>query len=179
MNIDFDAPILTFKNKLLRVLWKLSWLFLCQYTPRPMHAWRAFVLSIFGAKLAAQVHVYPRAKIWAPWNLTMGVSSCLADDVDCYNVGKISIGKYTTVSQYSYLCTASHNYNYSSMPLVTAPIIIGDNVWITADVFIAPGVEIGNGVVVTARSSVFTSIPQWTIARGNPATVIKSRSLQT
>ncbi len=69
----------------------------------------------------------------------MGDRSCLADGVDCYCVAKITIGANTTVSQYSYLCTASHDYTDPAMPLLAAPIVIGENAWITADVFVGRG----------------------------------------
>jgi putative colanic acid biosynthesis acetyltransferase WcaF len=105
----------------------------------------------------------------------MGNNSCLADAVDCYCVAKVTIGANTTVSQYSYLCTASHDYTDPAMPLVVAPIFIGEKAWITADVFVGPGVTIGNGAVVTARSSVFSDIEPWVVARGNPAVAFKPR----
>jgi len=59
--------------------------------------------------------------------------------------------------------------------LVTAPITIGERAWITADVFVAPRVNIGDGVVVLARSSVFQNIEPWIVAAGNPAKPIKPR----
>ena len=105
----------------------------------------------------------------------MGDHSCLSHCVDCYSVDRITLGAYTTVSQYSFLCTASHDYTDPAMPLTTAPIILGDRVWVTADVFIAPGVIIGEGAVITARSSVFHDIEPWTVAGGNPAQPIKPR----
>lgn len=144
-----------------------------------MHGWRCFLLKLFGAKLGRKVHPYPSAKIWAPWNLEMGHNSCLADYVDCYCVAKITIGAHCTVSQYSYLCTASHDYTNASMPLVVAPIVIGERTWITADVFVGPGVAIGEGVVITARSSVFKDIEPWVVATGNPAVAIKPRVIET
>lgn len=140
-----------------------------------MHAWRRFLLRLFGAKIGQKAHPYPSSRIWAPWNLEMGDSSCLADAVNCYCVAKVSIGANTTVSQYSYLCTASHDYTDPEMPLVVAPITIGEKAWITADVFVGPGVTIGDGAVVTARSSVFSDIEPWVVARGNPAVVFKPR----
>lgn len=105
----------------------------------------------------------------------MGDHSCLSEGVDCYSVDKIRIGAHTTVSQYSHLCSASHDYSREDFPLMTAPINIGERVWITADVFVGPGVSIGDGVVVTARSSVFSDIPPWVVARGNPALPAKRR----
>lgn len=108
----------------------------------------------------------------------MGDHSCLGEQVDCYCVDKIRIGAHTTVSQYSFLCTASHDYTNPAMPLVTAPITIGERAWVTADVFVAPGVSIGEGAVILARSSVFQNIERWMVAGGNPAKPLKPRVLR-
>ena len=115
----------------------------------------------------------------------MGNHSTLADNVDCYCVDNICIGDYSTVSQYSYLCTASHDYSdpsifvTSHMTLWTSPIIIGDQVWIAADVFVAPGVTISDGAVLLARSSVFDDVSEWTVVSGNPAAFKKMRILRS
>ena len=169
------AKHLSFRNRVARVVWAGVWLFLFRPTPRLFHVWRCMLLRIFGAKLGKSVHPYPSAKIWAPWNLEMGDHSCLSEQVDCYCVDKISIGAHAMVSQYSFLCTATHDYTNPAMPLITAPITIGKHAWVTADVFVAPGVEIGEGAVINARSSVFSSIEPWVVAAGNPAIPIKKR----
>lgn len=169
---------LSMGNKIARILWQIVWLLLYRPTPRAFHAWRRLLLRAFGAKLGQAVHPYPSAKIWAPWNLEMGDHACISEYVDCYCVDKIFIGAYATVSQYSFLCSASHDYTRADMPLVTAPIEIGERAWVTADVFVGPGVTIGKGAVVTARSSVFNDIPPWTVASGNPAVVRKKREMK-
>lgn len=61
------------------------------------------------------------------------------------------------------------------MPLITAPIIVGAHAWIAADVFVGPGVTIGDQAVVGARSSVFRNVESGTVVAGNPARVIKKR----
>ena len=104
--------------------------------------------------------------------------SCLGDYVDCYCVDKVVLEVGSVVSQYSYLCTASHDYSDLGLPLIRAPIVIGARAWVTADVFIAPGVSVGEGAVVLARSSVFNDLPPWTIARGNPAIPVGPRRLK-
>ncbi|WP_421831900.1 putative colanic acid biosynthesis acetyltransferase [Limnobacter sp.] len=108
----------------------------------------------------------------------MGDDSCLSHNVDCYNVAKITLGKRATVSQYSFLCTATHDYTKNNFPLLVAPISIGADAWITADVFIGPGVNIGEGAVINARSSVFSNIEPWVVAKGNPAKPYKARVLE-
>jgi len=140
MSIKPIPQRLSLANKLARALWGIVWIVLFRPTPRLFHAWRRFLLRLFGARLGKAVHVYPSAKVWAPWNLEMDDHACLGEQVDCYCVEKIRIGKHSTVSQYSFLCSASHDYTKSTMPLVAAPISIGEYVWITADVFVGPGV---------------------------------------
>lgn len=175
MTIKLQPHSLTGRNKLARALWNLIWLLLYRPSPTLLHGWRRLLLRLFGAKIGRDAHPYPSAKIWAPWNLEMGNHSCLSHYVDCYCVAPITLGAYTTVSQYSFLCTASHDYTDPTMPLTTAPITLGERVWITADVFIAPGVSIGDGAVIIARSSVFHDIAPWIVAGGNPAQPIKAR----
>jgi putative colanic acid biosynthesis acetyltransferase WcaF len=104
--------------------------------------------------------------------------SCLADHVDCYSVDRIVIGAHATVSQYGYLCGASHDYTLGHLPLTTAPIRIGAGAWIAADVFVGPGVCIGEGAVVGARSTVLKAVEPWTVVAGNPARKIKMRALR-
>ncbi len=108
----------------------------------------------------------------------MGEGSCLADYVNCYSVDRVTLESHTTVSQYTFLCTASHDYTISEMPLVTAPIRIGRGAWVAADVFIGPGVTIGERAVVGARASVFRDVDPWTVVGGNPARIIKKYELR-
>jgi putative colanic acid biosynthesis acetyltransferase WcaF len=166
---------ISFNSKLARFLWQIIWLILYRPTPRNFHIWRCLLLRVFGAKLGKSVHAYPSARIWAPWNLEIGDHSCLSENVDCYCVDKVIIGANSTISQYSFLCTASHDYRYSSMPLIISPVTIGDNVWVASDVFVAPGINISDGAVITARSSVFSDVKAWSIFSGNPASYVKKR----
>ena len=169
---------LSLRNKILRLLWNIVWLLLYRYSPTPLHAWRCFFLRLFGATIGKKAHPYPSSKVWAPWNLTMDDYSCLSHYVDCYCVDKVYLGKHVTVSQYSFLCTASHDYTHPDMPLITAPITIQDNAWVTSDVFVAPGVTIGEGAVIGARSVVIKDVAPWTVVAGHPAKFIKERRMK-
>ncbi|MDD4969967.1 MAG: putative colanic acid biosynthesis acetyltransferase [Paludibacter sp.] len=140
--------------------------------------WRNFILRIFGAKLTSTVNIYASVKIWAPWNLEMGDYSCLGRNVDCYNQGKITIGANTTISQKTYLCASSHDISDPKLKLLLKPILIADQVWIAADAFVGPGVKIGQGAVVGARSSIFKDVEPWTVVGGNPSKFIKKRELK-
>ena len=108
----------------------------------------------------------------------MGAHSCIGPAVDCYNVAKIEIGAFATVSQYTYLCGATHDYRSLAMPLVPKPIVIGERAWVAAGAFIGPGVTIGPGAVIGARSCVTRDVPAWTVVAGNPARFLKERVLR-
>lgn len=163
-------------NKLGRLAWRFVWIFFFRPSPRLLHGWRRFLLRLFGAQISRHSYIYPSVQVWAPWNLKMDDYSCLSHFVDCYSVDKIQVGRHATVSQYSYLCSASHDYHQSQLPLVTAPIVIGDYAWLMADTFVGPGVTIGEGAVVAARSTVIRDIDPWAVVAGLPARKIGERN---
>jgi putative colanic acid biosynthesis acetyltransferase WcaF len=142
-----------------------------------MHAWRNLLLRMFGADLHPTARVYPKAIIWCPSRLKMGAHACISNDVDVYNVGGVELGDHALVSQYSYLCGATHDHEHVDFPLVPKPIVIGARAWVAADVFVAAGVTIGSGTVVGARSDVFKDLPAWQVCVGSPARAVKPRVL--
>lgn len=180
LRVDISGERSTFsiRQRAARAIWGAVWGVFGRCSPRPLHRWRVLLLRAFGAKVSWTARVFPTARVWAPWNLEMGDYAMLGDAVDCYCVGRISIGAHSVVSQYSYLCGATHDHELPTRPLVKGDIVIGEQVWIAVDVFVAPGTTIGEGAVVGARSSVFNDLPEWTVCAGTPARAIKPRVLR-
>lgn len=173
------AHSFSLKNKISRVVWNVVYVFLFRpFGLGPFKKWRIFLLRLFGAKIHSTANIYASVKIWAPWNLTLGAHSTLGRKVDCYNQGKITIGDNTTISQKSYLCASTHDINDPLNNLILAPIEIGDQVWVAADAFIGPNVNIEQGAVVGARAAVFKQVDTWSVVGGNPAKFIKKRELK-
>ena len=108
----------------------------------------------------------------------MGEGATIADDVDVYAVDTISLGPRCVISQYCYLCGATHDFEQAERPLVALPITIGRDAWLAADVFVAPGTTIGDGTVVGARSSVFEDLEPWKICVGTPARPVRDRVIR-
>lgn len=166
------------KHQLIRLVWSIVWPLGTCFLPRSLGmGWKRILLRMFGAKIHKTANVYSSAKIYYPAYLEMAEYSCLADDVECYNVAPIKIGAQTTVSQGSFLCTASHDITDPKNHLITAPIVIEDQAWIGARAFVGMGVTIGQGAVVGATASVFKNVEPWTVVGGNPANFIKKRVL--
>ena len=160
----------------LRIAWMLGeWL--VRFSPRPCFRWRSWVLGRFGAEVASNVHVYPSARIYFPWNLTVGVWSSIADEVLVYNLGRVTIGRKVTISHGAHLCAGTHDYHRIDLPLLKPPIQIHDQAWICAEAFVGPGVVVGPGAVVGARAVVTKDVPPWTVVAGNPARPIGRRNL--
>ncbi|MCX7102267.1 MAG: putative colanic acid biosynthesis acetyltransferase [Methylobacter sp.] len=168
----------TLKNRLLRVVWDFTCLLVFRYTPRPLHVWRVFVLRCFGAQIGQHCHVYPKVKIWAPWNLVMYDYACLANEVTCYTQGKITLHERAIVSQGAHLCTGTHDYNDPDFSLYARPIEIGKDAWVCAEAFIGPGVTVGEGAVLGARAVAFKDLQAWQVYSGNPAQAIKQRQIK-
>jgi putative colanic acid biosynthesis acetyltransferase WcaF len=158
------------------LLWQFVQATLFGLSPQPFYGWRRGLLRIFGAKIGRSVLVRSTARFTYPWKVEVGDFSWIGDHVEIYSLDKISVGRHAVVSQRSYLCAGSHDMNDVAFAYVTAPITVGDQAWIASDVFVAPGVTIGRGAVVGARSTVFDDIPPETVAFGEPARARRKRS---
>lgn len=137
--------------------------------------WRRFLLGLFGARLAENVRIRPTVRVDVPWNLTIGANSSVGDYAILYCLGRVTLGRHVTISQYAHLCAGTHETNTRRMILLRPPITIGDDAWVAADAFVGPGVTIGAGTLVGARSSVFSDLPANVVAVGSPARAVRER----
>lgn len=144
-------------------------------SPQFMYGYRVWMLRLFGAKIGKGVIIRPSVKVTYPWKLKIGDYSWIGDDVTLYNLGHICIGSNVVISQKSYLCTGSHDYSVDSFDIFTRDVVVQDEVWIASDVFIHPGVVVGEGCVVAARSTVVSDLRGGYIYSGNPAIKVRDR----
>lgn len=170
-------PSFSLSNRIARFLWGAIWFFFVSSSPRPFHKWRVFWYRLFGARIGRHVHIYPSARIWAPWNLTIEDRVGIGDRAIVYNMAPICIGANAVISQGAHLCAGSHDIDSDNFQLVAAPINVGPYTWICAEAFVGPGVNIPDGCVLGARSVVMRSIDiPWTVWAGNPARRVRERS---
>jgi putative colanic acid biosynthesis acetyltransferase WcaF len=165
------------REVLLRWLWALVQATLFRWSPRPLHGFRAWLLRLFRADIAApgRVVIFPTARILFPWNLTLAERAMVGPHVVLYNVAPITLRRGANVSQNCHLCAGTHDFTQWSMPLIARPIVIGENAWLGADVFIGPGVTVGELCVVGARAVVVRDLPANKICVGQPCRPIKDR----
>lgn len=171
----FTGPSFPLSDRSARALWGVAYTLLFRPTPVFMHGWRRWVLRRFGAVVGRGAHVYPGARIWAPWNLEVGEEAGIAGGVVLYSQDRISIGRRAVVSQGAHICAGTHDYETTGNPVVTRPVHIGDHAWVAAEAFVHPGVVIGEGAVVGARAVVTEDMPAWTVCAGHPCRPLKLR----
>ena len=164
------------KEILLRVVWGIVEPLFFRYSPRLLYGWRNLLLRIMGARIGKGVQIFPSARITAPWLLEIGDHSVISWGVKIYNLGKITIGHDTVISQYSHLCGGTHDYESETFTLMRTGLTIGSHAWIAADAFIGPGVRVDDHAVVAARAVVIRDVHRGEIVGGNPARVLKKRN---
>jgi putative colanic acid biosynthesis acetyltransferase WcaF len=156
-------------------LWWIVQASLFRMSPQVLYGWRRFLLRLFGCSVGKGVLVRPTAEITYPWKVSIGDYSWIGHDVTLYSLGEIHIGANVVVSQGSYLCAAAHDMEKPSFDIYEDPVVIEDEAWVAADVFVAPGVRIGHGAVVGARSTVLHDLPPMMVSFGNPAKPVRLR----
>jgi len=166
------------KSKWTVQLWWITYALFFKPSPQVLYGWRRFLLRSFGAQIGKNVIIRPSAQITYPWKVKIGDNSWIGDDVVLYSLGEIEIGANTVISQRSYICTGSHDYNKLDFPIYAKKILIEDGCWLATDVFVAPDVTIKKGVIVGARSSVFKDLDSFSIYSGSPAKLIRKRKIE-
>lgn len=117
--------------------------------------------------------------------LFFGKDVQINDYVHIVAMNSITIGNNVLMASHVFISDNSHgsykcNFQDSDPRIpptereyISAPVRIGNNVWIGEGVCIMPGVCIGDGCVIGAHSIVSKSIPDYTVAVGAPAKVVK------
>jgi putative colanic acid biosynthesis acetyltransferase WcaF len=159
-------------------LWWIVQSTLFALSPQFMFGWRRFLLRLFGAKVGQGVLIRPSVRVTYPWKVIIGNRSWIGDNAELYSLGEIEIGSDVVISQRSYLCAAAHEYTKTTFNIFAQKVCIENEVWLATDVFVAPGVTIGRGSVVGARSAVLQDLPTGMICFGSPAKPVRAREIK-
>ncbi len=165
------------KHRMARLLWQIVYLFLYRISPRPLHAWRAMLLRLFGANMGKGCHFYPSGKVWAPWNLTCEDCCTLADQAEIYNPSEIYLESHCIISQQAFICGATHDYQHPDFPMISYPMRLGAYSWICARASVSPGVNVGAGAILGLGSVANDDLEPWSVYVGVPAVRTKTRQM--
>ncbi|HEY1984414.1 MAG TPA: putative colanic acid biosynthesis acetyltransferase [Terracidiphilus sp.] len=169
-------PQFSLSNRVRRFAWGICWTLFYALSPRPMHGWRVMLLRAFGAKMGPNCHFYPKAKIWAPWNLICADQVTAGDGAEIYNLAPMYFGSHALVSQGAYLCGATHDFDDPAFPLLAYSTHIGAYAWVCARAIVCPGVNVGEGAVLGLASVATRDLDPWGVYAGMPAVKVKERT---
>ncbi len=96
----------------------------------------------------------------------------------CTLIGPVKIGNDVILAQGVVIAGLNHNYEDVSKPITkqgvsTAPVVIEDEVWLSANCVVLAGITVGKHSVVAAGAVVTKNIPPYSLALGNPAKIVK------
>lgn len=166
------------RNRCFRLVWNITWTLFASWTPPFMHPWRRVLLRTFGAKVARTAGIYGSARIWYPPNFEIRDHAYVGPRAIIYCMDRIVLCELSLVSQGAHLCAGTHDIEDPTFQLRTMPIKIGRRAWIAAEAFVGPGVSVGEGAVLGARSCAMRDLKSWTVYVGAPARPLRRRTLK-
>ncbi len=129
-------------------------------------------------------HVWVAAPFFVDYGENIHIGHHVEINMNCVflDCNEIRIGNYTGIGPGVHIYTVFHDVipekrlpeGSNFWKSKTAPVTIGENVWIGGGSIIMPGVKIGDGATIGAGSVVTRDIPSRSIAVGNPCRVIRT-----
>ena len=108
-------------------------------------------------------------------NIKLGEDVFINSGCHFQDQGGITIGDHSLIGHNCVLATLNHDQDpMKRADLHPAPIVIGNRVWLGANVTVLPGVTIGDGAIVAAGAVVSKDVPPNTVVGGTPARVLKT-----
>lgn len=152
------------KDNLKRILWGL-----CRPFWWAIPSARPPLIRIFGGDVGRRVTIADRVAVEIPWNIEIGDRVRIEAGAILYSLGPITIDDDAVIDRGAHLCAGSHDHTDPGFSLLRTPIHVGRGCIVGAESFVAPGVELGDGVSVAPRAVVVKSVRAGVAVGGNPA----------
>jgi len=179
------------------------WLFERESTAEEKAAQAEYQLllhRVYGVTVGPKCYLSPAAAIigFPPSEtFSMGAEGFVAGG--CYITGEVSLGKSCTVNPYAtirgrfrggdgvrigaYACIVGFNHGFARIdvpiheqPHTSKGIVLGDDIWVGAQVTIVDGITVGSHTILAAGAVVTKNVPDYAIVGGNPARILRMRN---
>jgi maltose O-acetyltransferase len=144
----------------------------------PSHCVRRFFYKIQGMKIGKGSTLHMGAVFYDASKISVGEDSIIGENAVLDGRDKLIIGNHVDIASEVMIYNAEHDINDENFKAVTAPVEIGDYVFIGPRAIILPGVKIGKGAVVAAGAVVTKDVLEFEIVGGVPAKAIGVRKLK-
>ena len=111
--------------------------------------------------------------------LEVGDGTSISGNCVLSAAASVRLGRDVLLARNVYVSDHIHAYADTTLPVLAqglakvAPVHIGDGAWLGQNVVVCPGVSIGRGAVVGANSVVLEDVPDFALAVGAPARVVR------
>lgn len=144
----------------------------------PSHCFRKAVYIISGVKIGKGSTVHMWANFFDPKGVEIGEDTIIGDHCFLDGRDKLKIGNHTDIASQVLIYNSEHNLEAEDFRAITAPVEIGNYVFIGPRAIILPGVSIGEGAVVAAGAVVTKNVEPFVVVGGVPAKEIGKRNLE-
>ncbi|KAI6423812.1 hypothetical protein MCOR21_007969 [Pyricularia oryzae] len=145
-------------------------------TPESLQKGREELLRGIMGKVGKDAFIEPPVNIDYGCNIIIGDTFYSNFNLVILDCGIVNIGNRVMFGPFVSIFTATHETEVQSRRdgiEYALPVTIGDDCWIGGNVTILPGVTIGKGTTIGSGSVVTKSIPEFSVAVGSPAKVIR------
>lgn len=144
----------------------------------PCHLFRLFFYSLAGVKIGKGSRIHIGARFFYPANIKIGEGTIIGDNAFLDGRDKLTIGDHVDIASEVMVYNSEHDINSEDFHANSAPVEIGDYVFIGPRAIILPGVKIERGAVVAAGAVVTKDVLENMIVGGVPAQVIGERKVR-
>lgn len=144
----------------------------------PCHFFRLFFYALAGMKIGRGSRIHIGARFFYPANIRIGEGTIIGDNIFLDGRDKLIIGNHVDVASGVMVYNSEHDINSEDFHAISAPVEIGDYVFIGPRAIILPGVKIGKGAIVAAGAVVTKDVAEYMIVGGVPAAVIGERKVK-
>ncbi len=167
-----------------RIYWKYQWIWklaLCSLARNLPGKWgqglRWIVFRGVLKSLGKDVVFQENMRLVCPESISIGSNCNFARDCHISGGGGVSIGSWVGFGPGVKVWSINHRFDDPDRPWLQQghelkPVVIEDDVWLAANVFVVPGVTIGQGAIISACTVVNKSVPAYSIVTGNPGRVV-------
>lgn len=144
----------------------------------PIHTLRTLSYKLDGVKLGKNVHIHMGTQFFYPSNISIGEGSIVGQNAFLDGRDKLTIGRHVDIASDVMILNSKHDINSEDFKAITAPVEIGDYVFIGPRAIILPGIKIGKGAIVAAGAVVTKNVLEFAIVGGVPAKEIGERKIK-
>ena len=144
-------------------------------TDHPPEELHDLMEQLTGRTIPAAFGLFPPFYTDCGKNIKLGEDVFINSGCHFQDQGGITIGDHSLIGHNCVLATLNHDQDpMKRADLHPAPIVIGNRVWLGANVTVLPGVTIGDGAIVAAGAVVSKDVPPNAVVGGTPARVLKT-----